>query len=179
MSLAPFPFFDNNDSRGLFKDGWFASTFGPLTPWLTVSPGLATWDSSEDVWELYDLRGDFYQAENLADREPERLAAMKTEFLKVAEANKAFPIGAGIWLRIHPEDRIKTPYTLWQFDATTTRMPEFTGGKKGTDHVFYNASSPCSSASISFSLKFLTSTCTFLMQISQLGNFMVRRFAYI
>lgn len=51
---------------------------------------------------------------------------MKAEFLKVAEASNAFPIGAGIWLRIHPEDRIKTPYTRWQFNATTTRMSEFT-----------------------------------------------------
>ena len=25
-------------------------------PWLTVSPGLATWDSAKDVWQLYDLK---------------------------------------------------------------------------------------------------------------------------
>jgi hypothetical protein len=49
---------DNNGSRGLRSDGWFASTFGPLTSWLTVSPGLATSDSSEDVWEFYDLTKD-------------------------------------------------------------------------------------------------------------------------
>jgi hypothetical protein len=29
-------------------------------------------------------------------------------------------------LRIHPEDRVSTPYTTWQFDASTRRMPEFT-----------------------------------------------------
>ena len=34
-------YFDNNGSRGIYRDGWFASTFGPLIPWLTVSPGLA------------------------------------------------------------------------------------------------------------------------------------------
>ena len=33
-------FFDNNGSRGIYQDGWFASAFGPLTPWLTISPGL-------------------------------------------------------------------------------------------------------------------------------------------
>ena len=33
-------YFDNNGSRGIYHDGWYASTFGPLTPWLTVSPGL-------------------------------------------------------------------------------------------------------------------------------------------
>ena len=51
---------------------------------------------------------------------------MKKLFLDEAEENKVFPIGAGIWLRIHPEDRIKSPYTSWEFDDTTTRMPEFT-----------------------------------------------------
>jgi hypothetical protein len=39
--------------------------------------------------------------------------------------------GAGIWLRLHPEDRIKTPYTSWTFDSTTTRMPEFTAPAVG------------------------------------------------
>ena len=134
-------YFDNNGSRGLFQDGWFASTFGPLTPWLIVSPGLATWDSRQDVWELYDLRSDFSQAVNLADREPQRVEVMKAAFLKVAEENQAFPIGAGIWLRLHPEDRIKTPYQHWEFDASTTRMPEFTAPGLGreSNHVTIDA----------------------------------------
>ncbi len=134
-------YFDNNGSRGLFQDGWFASTFGPLTPWLIVSPGLATWDSRQDVWELYDLRSDFSQAVNLADREPQRVEVMKAAFLKVAEENQVFPIGAGIWLRLHPEDRIKTPYKHWEFDASTTRMPEFTAPGLGreSNHVTIDA----------------------------------------
>jgi arylsulfatase len=119
-------YFDNNGSRGIYVDGWFASTFGPLTPWLTVSPGLDTWDSSKDVWELYHISEDFAQMNNLADQEPERLEGMKELFLAQAEENLVFPIGAGIWLRLHPEDRIKTPYSSWIFDSTTTRMPEFT-----------------------------------------------------
>ena len=118
-------FFDNNGSRGIYHDGWFASAFGPLIPWLTVSPGLATWDSRKDVWELYKLDGDFSQADDLAVKDPKRLAEMKGLFLTEAKANKDLPIGAGIWLRIHPEDRVKTPYTSWTFDATTTRLPEF------------------------------------------------------
>ena len=134
-------YFDNNGSRGIYQDGWFASTFGPLTPWLTVSPGLATWDSGKDVWELYNLKTDFSQADNLAVKEPKRLDAMKGQFLKEAKTNKVFPIGAGIWLRIHPEDRIKTPYTSWQFDSATTRMPEFTAPGLGreSNHVTIDA----------------------------------------
>jgi len=126
-------YFDNNGSRGIYHDGWYACTFGPLTPWLTVSPGLATWDSNKDVWELYDLTKDFSQADDLATKDPKRLEQMKVLFLKEAKENQVFPIGAGIWLRLHPEDRIKSPYRSWQFDATTTRMPEFTAPGLGRE----------------------------------------------
>ena len=118
-------YFDNNGSRAIYHDGWIAATFGPLVPWLPASPGLATWDSNKDVWELYNVKKDFSEADDLAAKEPARLEEMKKLFLKEAEANKVFPIGAGIWTRLHPEDRIKVPYTHWSFDATTTRLPEF------------------------------------------------------
>ncbi len=134
-------YFDNNGSRGIYHDGWYACTFGPLIPWLTVSPGLATWDSSKDVWELYNLQTDFSQADDLAAKDPKRLADLKALFLKEAKENQVFPIGAGIWLRIHPEDRIKTPYTSWHFDSTSTRMPEFTAPGLGreSNHVTVQA----------------------------------------
>ena len=134
-------YFDNNGSRGIYHDGWYACTFGPLIPWLTVSPGLATWDSSKDVWELYNLQTDFSQADDLAAKDPKRLTDLKALFLKEAEENQVFPIGAGIWLRIHPEDRIKTPYTSWHFDSTSTRMPEFTAPGLGreSNHVTVTA----------------------------------------
>ena len=137
----PIQYFDNNGSRGIYKDSWYACTFGPLTPWLTVNPGLATWDANKDVWELYDLNKDFSQADDLAAKEPQRLKAMKALFLEQAKENKAFPIGAGIWLRLHPEDRVKTPYTSWTFDTTTTRMPEFTAPGLGREssHVTIDA----------------------------------------
>ena len=119
-------YFDNNGSRGIYHEGWYACTFGPLIPWLNAQKGLADWDSAKDQWELYDLKHDFSQARNLASEQPAKLAELKQRFLAEAEKNQVFPIGAGIWLRLHPEDRIKTLYTQWSFDRTTVRMPEFT-----------------------------------------------------
>ena len=124
-------YFDNNGSDGIYYDGWYACTFGPLIPWVNAQPGLAGWDSSKDVWELYDLTTDFSQMHDLAKERPDKLAEMKKLFLAQAKENKVFPIGAGIWLRIHPEDRLKTPYKSWTFDDTTTRMPEFTAPAVG------------------------------------------------
>ena len=125
---APAPktqFFDNNGSRGVYSEGWFACTFGPLYPWLPGQKGLDKWDSDKDVWELYNLNEDFSQANDLASKEPERLKKMQALFLEQAKENKDFPIGAGIWLRLHPEDVIASPYKTWAFDQNTIRMPEF------------------------------------------------------
>ena len=119
-------YFENSGSRALYQDGWLASAFGPVTPWATAGVDYSAWDANADVWTLHDVASDFSAARDLAGAEPERLAAMKERFLEVAEENKVFPVGAGVWLRIHPEDRVSTPYTTWQFDATTQRMPEFT-----------------------------------------------------
>ncbi|WP_368911822.1 arylsulfatase [Taklimakanibacter deserti] len=136
-------FFDNNGSRGLYLDGWFAGTMGPFIPWDT--PGsvkrVAEWDSATDPWELYDLRSDFSQANDLAKQDPQKLEEMKKRFLAVADENKDFPIGAGNWLRLHPEDRVKTAYDEWTFGPNSRRMPEFSGpgvGRQST-HVTIDA----------------------------------------
>ena len=126
-------YFDNNGSRAIYQDGWVAATFGPLVPWLPGAPGLAQWDSAKDKWELYDITKDFSEAIDLADKDPKRLAQLRKTFDEQAIANQVYPLGAGIWLRLHPEDRIKTPYTSWNFDATTTRMPEFTAPGLGRE----------------------------------------------
>jgi arylsulfatase A-like enzyme len=121
-------FFDNNGSRGIYKDGWFAAAFGSFIPWNTPAsaPLVEKWDSATDAWELYNLKEDFSQANDVSGSMPDKLAELKKEFLAVAADNKDFPIGAGNWLRLHPEDRIKTGYSSWTFTGTTRRMPEFT-----------------------------------------------------
>ena len=128
-------FFDNNGSRGIWKDGWFACAFGPFYPWNTPAslPRLATWDSAADEWELYHVATDFSQADDLAAKHPAKLAELKAEFLRLAKANQDFPIGAGNWLRLHPEDRVKTPYDSWTFTRSTRRMPEFTAPGLGRE----------------------------------------------
>ena len=61
-------YFENNGSRGLYRDGWYAGTFGPFVPWDSAgsAKNVLTWDASKDVWELYNLKTDFSQADDLA-----------------------------------------------------------------------------------------------------------------
>jgi hypothetical protein len=132
-------FFDNNGSRALYKEGWMASTFGPLRPWDTAGSAatLPSWDSANDAWELHWLEEDFSQAHDLAASHPEKLAELKADFLRIAEDNLDFPIGAALWTRLHPEDAIRPPYTSWTFTARTRRMPELTapGLGRASNHV--------------------------------------------
>jgi arylsulfatase len=121
-------YFENAASRGIYSDGWFACAFGPFVPWDTPSTAqrLANWDANTEPWELYHLAEDFSQAHDLATAHPDKLEELKALFKEVSQDNLVWPIGAGLWLRIHPEDRIASPYTKWRFDKTITRMPEFT-----------------------------------------------------
>ncbi len=128
-------FFDNNGSRAIYKDGWMACAFGPFYPWNTPASllRLSKWDSATDEWELFNLKEDFSQANNLAASNPGKLAELQKEFLVLAEDNHAFPIGAGNWLRMHPQDRVSTPYRNWTFTENTRRMPEFTAPGLGRE----------------------------------------------
>ncbi len=147
-------FFDNNGSRGIYQDGWYACTFGPLYPWIPAQTGLDKWDSKKDVWELYNLNDDYTQFNNLAAKEPERLKKMQELFLQQAKDNKGLPIGAGIWLRLHPEDVITSPYRSWVFDENTKRMPEFTApglGKK-SNNVTIDVDVPANASGVLYAL---------------------------
>lgn len=129
----PTQYFENNGSRGIYHDGWFACAFGPLIPWLNAQPGLTEWDANRDTWQLFDLRNDYSQMNDLSAQQPAKLKELQTLFLEEAKKNKAFPIGGSLLTRIDPASAITSPYTTWTFDTATTRMPEFTApglGKK-------------------------------------------------
>src|SRR5690606_26195926 len=66
-------YFELMGNRGIYKDGWFANTTPRRVPWEVGSkpPGNAADDYH---WELYDLRKDYSQADNLAAANPTKLA---------------------------------------------------------------------------------------------------------
>ncbi|HET7490071.1 MAG TPA: arylsulfatase [Acidimicrobiales bacterium] len=62
-------FFAMLGQRAIYHDGWLACT---------IHPPISGWGHFEsDVWELYDIEHDRCQTVNLAEKEPERLEALK------------------------------------------------------------------------------------------------------
>ena len=127
-------YFDNNGSRAIYQDGWVAATFGPLVPWLPGAPGPRRVGFGQgQVGALQHHQGFLARPTIWPRRNRSDWRSCRRRSTSRPKANKVYPLGAGIWLRLHPEDRIKTPYTSWQFDATTTRMPEFTAPGLGRE----------------------------------------------
>ena len=80
-------YFEMFGNRGIYHDGWVASTRHSI-PWLMVpNPPLTA-----DVWELYNVAEDFSQAKDLAAENPTKLAELQELFLEEAVRNHVLPI---------------------------------------------------------------------------------------
>jgi hypothetical protein len=126
-------YFEIMGSRAIYYDGWMASAFGPRIPGVPGLPkGIRDSTPDKETWELYNLEEGWTQANDLADKMPEKLAQMKELFAIEAAKNKALPISGGLWVAaLHPELRKSTPYKEWSFSGDMTRMPEFTAPTLG------------------------------------------------
>ena len=129
----PAQYFEVMADRGIYSpDGWFASAWGPRTPWVAgLPPGLDKWSPEQDRWMLYDLNADFSQAVDLAAQQPQRLAAMQRLFDEQAKANKVYPIGGGLMSIFHPETVPQNPATEFRYTQDVVGLPEFSAPKVG------------------------------------------------
>jgi arylsulfatase len=81
--------FEMQGNAAMYVDGWIASTHPTRPPWVFAGAGgLPT----EGQWELYDLRHDFSQSQNIAAQQPARLAQLEGEFWREAAAGHVLPI---------------------------------------------------------------------------------------
>jgi len=127
-------FFDIMASRGIYKEGWFASARGPREPWVGGIPkGVKDWSPLTDTWQLYNIDEDWSQANDLAAKNPQKLEEMKALFIEESTKYKNLPIGGGLWSTalFHPEDAPAPTATEWSFDAPITLMPESAAPKLG------------------------------------------------
>ncbi len=80
-------YFEISGNRAIYADGWMARTIH-RAPWeRQVRHPL-----KDDVWELYDTRADFSLANDLAAKNPKKLAELKALFMSEAEKHHVLPI---------------------------------------------------------------------------------------
>jgi len=117
-------YFEIMGSRGIYHDGWMASTFGPRTPWVATPPDISNWDPAEDEWQLFDTRSDYSLMNDLASENPEKLQELKKLFLEEAKENKVLPVGGGLLTILNPTEMKVSTNTEWTLFEGMTRIPE-------------------------------------------------------
>jgi arylsulfatase len=85
-------------NRAIYHDGWLAGTIHKA-PWEPKPRHPLT----EDVWELYDVRADFSLANDLAAKNPAKLAEMQATFMAEAEKYHVLPIDDRTVERVNPQ----------------------------------------------------------------------------
>jgi arylsulfatase len=80
-------YFEIAGNRAIYHDGWLARTIH-RAPW-EPKPRSAL---AGDAWQLYDVRADFSLSEDVASKNPKKLAQMQALFLKEAEKHHVLPI---------------------------------------------------------------------------------------
>jgi len=118
-------YFEVMGSRGIYKDGWVAATFGPRIPWDPTGGRLKGWDPRKDVWELYNVHEDFSEANDLSKKYPKKLNDLKESFLVEATKNKVLPIGGSLYVvAYHPEEMKASALKEWNLYEGMTRIAE-------------------------------------------------------
>ena len=80
-------YFEIAGNRAIYHDGWLARTIHKA-PW-EPKPRHPLQD---DAWELYDVRSDFSLSNDLAAKNPKKVAQMKAIFMKEARKHHVLPI---------------------------------------------------------------------------------------
>ncbi|WP_094555826.1 arylsulfatase [Synechococcus sp. 1G10] len=118
----PVQYFELLGNRGLYKDGWMASTTPLRLPWLT----RAEVDPDDFQWELYHVAEDFSQANNLAAQHPEKLKELQAAFDVEAKKFNVYPLDSGFVPRFYPgiKPTLQGGRTEYTYYAGTVRIPE-------------------------------------------------------
>ncbi len=83
-------YFEMFGNRAIYHDGWIASCFHGRLPWKRFDS--MPFDGPQEKWELYDIRNDFSQGHNLAERQPQKLAELQALFDAEARRNNVYPL---------------------------------------------------------------------------------------
>ncbi len=82
-------YFEMIANRGIYHEGWYACTTPPHGPWILNAPLPAPQDYK---WELYNLKEDFTQADDLAAKNPAKLKELQAIWQQEAVKYNVLPL---------------------------------------------------------------------------------------
>jgi arylsulfatase len=83
-------YFEMFGNRAIYHEGWIASCFHGRLPWKRFDS--VPFDGPQEKWELYDIRNDFSQSNDLASLHVAKLAELQMLFDAEARRNNVYPL---------------------------------------------------------------------------------------
>ncbi|SHG58554.1 arylsulfatase [Kaistia soli DSM 19436] len=123
-------YFEMIANRGIYHDGWYANTTPPHGPWILNAPLPAPTDYK---WELYNLKDDYSQANDLAAKMPDKLKEMQALWDQEAAKYNVLPLDNRSFARaVEPRPsttagRTEFTYTGVNPGIATANAPNFIG----------------------------------------------------
>ncbi|MBB4039543.1 arylsulfatase [Microvirga flocculans] len=117
-------YFEMFGQWALYHDGWFLSTKVNRAPWEAF--GAANTDPlNNQVLQLYDLRTDFNQTTDVADKNPQKVEELKRMFVAEAQKRQVFPMDASVAARIvAPRPNITAGRSEFVYTQPMTGLPQ-------------------------------------------------------
>jgi arylsulfatase A-like enzyme len=115
-------YFEMFGDRALYHDGWMASTKVMRPPWITIDTSKRS--VLDFPWELYDLRNDWTQHDDVAAQHPEKLKELQAMFWREAEKYNVLPLDSSVVARlITPRPSLSAGRNTFAWTRPMTGIP--------------------------------------------------------
>lgn len=115
-------YFEVAGDHAIYHDGWIASSKVVAAPW--DNSGAAQPDPAGYPWELYDLRNDWTQYEDVAAKYPEKLKEMDALFWSEAEKYQVLPLDAAKFTRlVTPRPNLSSGRNVFTYSGEMIGIP--------------------------------------------------------
>jgi arylsulfatase len=115
-------YFEVAGDHAIYHDGWIASSKVVVAPW--DNSGAAPLDPAGYPWELYDLRNDWTQADDVAAKYPQKLKEMVALWWQEAQKNQVLPLDAAKFTRlVQPRPSLSGGRTVFTYSGEMTGTP--------------------------------------------------------
>src|SRR6185369_10266121 len=117
-------YFEMMGQWALYNDGWMLSTKVNRAPWEAFGPAN-TDPLNNQVFQLYDLNKDFTQSDDIAAKNPAKVAEMRKMFVAEAKKYQVLPLDASVASRmIAPRPNITAGRTEFVYTRPMVGLPQ-------------------------------------------------------
>jgi len=117
-------YFEMMGQWALYNDGWLLSTKVNRAPWEAFGPANPD-PLNNQVFQLYDLRKNWNQTDDIAAGHPDKVAEMRKSFVAEAKKYQVFPLDASVAARIvAPRPNITAGRSEFVYTRPMTGLPQ-------------------------------------------------------